>query len=48
MKPHLHKKANTYTAEKKYNINWSIISDCAFINPPKNVGCQNGYPILNY
>jgi len=42
-------KVNAYTAaEKKYNVNWSIISDCAFINPPKNVGCQNGYPVLNY
>jgi hypothetical protein len=44
----LEKVDNYTTAEKKYNINWSIISDCAFINPPKNVGCQNGYPVLNY
>ena len=35
-------------AEKKFNIKWGIISDCAIINPPKNIECQNEYPILIY
>lgn len=42
-------KIAAYTAgEKEFNIKWSVISDCALVNPPKSIGCQNGYPIFNY
>lgn len=35
-------------AEAAFNIKWSVASDCAITNPPKNVECQNGYPVLIY
>lgn len=42
-------KIDAYTkAEKEFNIKWSVVSNCAIVNPPKNVECKNGYPILNY
>lgn len=43
------KKVEVYSqAEKEYNLKWGIISDCAIVNPPKSIECQNGYPILKY
>jgi len=27
--------------ETDYNINWNIASDCAIINPPTNITCEN-------
>lgn len=44
----LEKVAAYTTAEKEYNIKWSVVSDCAIINAPTSVSCQNGYPVLNY
>ncbi|WP_439130146.1 hypothetical protein [Polaribacter sp.] len=42
-------KVATYTnAEKEFNIKWSIVSDCAVVNPPKSIDCQNEYPVLIY
>lgn len=42
-------KVEAYTAaEKAFNLNWNITSDCAFVNPPDGVECSNGYPILVY
>ena len=42
-------KVEAYTkAEKEFNINWSVISNCALVNPPKSVGCRNNYPVLIY
>ncbi|WP_299666923.1 hypothetical protein [uncultured Polaribacter sp.] len=43
------KKIDAYTkAEKEYNIQWNIVSDCALVAPPTAVQCQNGYPALIY
>ncbi|PQJ80023.1 hypothetical protein [Polaribacter porphyrae] len=42
-------KIEAYTkAEKEFNIKWGIISNCAIVNPPKSVTCNNRFPILNY
>lgn len=42
-------KVESYTnAEKAFNIKWSIASDCALVNPPVSVDCQNGFPVLKY
>lgn len=42
-------KVQEYTnAEKEFNIKWAVISDCAIVNPPKNIACKNGFPNLNY
>jgi hypothetical protein len=42
-------KIEAYTkAEKEFNVKWSVASDCAIVNPPKSVDCQNGYPVLIY
>lgn len=42
-------KVETYsTAEKAFNKKWGIASDCAIVNPPTSVECQNGYPVLIY
>jgi len=38
-----------YTAlERSYNKKWNIGSDCAFVQPPKSVTCQNGKPVIQY
>ena len=43
------KKVEVYSqSEKEYNLKWGVISDCAIVNPPKSIECQNGYPILKY
>ena len=42
-------KVEAYSeAEKAFNIKWGIASDCAIVNPPKSVNCQNNYPVLIY
>ena len=42
-------KIEIYTqAEKDFNINWGVISDCSIPNAPTSVECLNGSPILKY
>lgn len=42
-------KVATYTkAEREYNINFNIISNCALAPVPKSVVCENGYATLKY
>ena len=42
-------KIAIYTqAEKEYNFNYGVVSDCSVPIEPKSVTCSNGYPILNY
>ncbi|MCF6224143.1 MAG: hypothetical protein L3J34_10495 [Flavobacteriaceae bacterium] len=36
-------KVKTYNAlEKKYNIEYGIISDCSIVSPPQGLSCKNG------
>lgn len=40
---------DSYTAqEKAFNEKWAVISDCALVNPPKSISCQNNLPVFNY
>lgn len=35
-------------AEKAFNVKWNVVSDCSVVTPPKEVSCQNEYPVLIY
>lgn len=42
-------KVQAYTeAERLFNIKWDIVSDCALINEPIGVACENNFPVLKY
>ncbi len=42
-------KVEAYTnLEKAYNIKWNIVSTCDLPHQPKEVGCENGLPVLKY
>lgn len=34
--------------EKAFNINWGIPSDCALVNPPTSVECENNICVAIY
>lgn len=43
------RKIETYTkAERDYNIKWSVFSTCDLVSPPKEVICENGFPVLKF
>lgn len=43
------KKVSDYTsAQAAFNKKWGVISDCAFVSPPKSISCVDGKAKLNY
>jgi len=43
------KRIEIYTkAERDYNTKWSVFSTCDIVSPPKDVVCENGYPVLKF
>jgi hypothetical protein len=34
--------------EKDFNATWAIVSDCALVNPPTNVECENNICVAVY
>ncbi|TBN02731.1 hypothetical protein EYD45_11440 [Hyunsoonleella flava] len=42
-------KIEAYTkAEHDYNVKWSVFSTCDVVSPPKEIVCENGFPILKF
>ena len=42
-------KVEAYTnLENAYNIKWGIVSTCDLPQQPKEVTCENGFPVLKY
>ncbi|MEC3906393.1 hypothetical protein VOI54_05145 [Tamlana sp. 2201CG12-4] len=34
--------------ERSFNSKWGLVSDCAFVNPPSNIKCENNTCIAEY